>query len=123
MVNSWVSPIDIATAIAEEIASPFVGRKVRYVASVEITYNDLVSVLGKAIGKPELKWLTITDEQMKDGLISVGMNPGIAAGLTEMSAAINSGLLYEDYNLPKPIMGKVKVANFATDFASTYNKL
>lgn len=124
VVNSWVSPIDIAIAIAEEIASPFVGRKVRYVASEEITYNDLVSVLGKAIGNPELKWIAITDEQMKDGLISIGMKPQIAVGLTEMCAAINSGLLYEDYNLHKPsIMGKVKVADFANDFASAYNKL
>ena len=124
VVNSWVSPIDIASAIAEEITSPFVGRKVRYVASEEITYNDLVSVLGKAIGNPELKWLAITDEQMKDGLISVGMKPEIAVGLTEMCAAINSGLLYEDYNLHKPsIMGNVKVAEFANDFASDYNKL
>ncbi|HEA22513.1 MAG TPA: NAD-dependent epimerase/dehydratase family protein [Pricia antarctica] len=124
VVNSWVSPIDITMAIKEEITSPFAGRKVRYVASEEITYNDLVRVLGKAIGKPELKWLAITDEQMKEGLISAGMKPEIAVGLTEMYAAINSGLLYEDYNLHKPsVMGKVKVADFAEDFASAYNKL
>ena len=124
VVNSWVSPIDIALAIAEEIESPFVGRKVRYVASEEITYNDLASVLGKAIGNPELKWLAITDEQMKDGLISAGMKPEIAVGLTEMYGSINSGLLYEDYNLHKPlIMGIVKVADFANDFAFAYNNL
>ncbi|KKL70544.1 hypothetical protein LCGC14_2103870, partial [marine sediment metagenome] len=117
-------PVEEKPAIKEEKTSPFAGRKVRYVASEEITYNDLVRVLGKAIGKPELKWLAITDEQMKEGLISAGMKPEIAVGLTEMYAAINSGLLYEDYNLHKPsVMGKVKVADFAEDFASAYNKL
>jgi uncharacterized protein YbjT (DUF2867 family) len=29
----WVSPIDIAAVIAEEISTPLIGRKVRYVAS------------------------------------------------------------------------------------------
>lgn len=124
VVNSWVSPIDIASAISEEITTPLTGRKVRYVASEELTYNELVSILGNAIGNPELKWLAITDEQMKDGLITAGMNPTIAVGLTEMCSAINSGLLYEDYNLHKPmIFGKVKVKDFANDFASVYNKL
>jgi len=83
----------------------------------------LARILGAAIGKPDLKWVTITDEQMLDGLIAVGMQPKIAAGLTEMYAAINSGLLYEDYNLHKPIiMGKVKAKDFAKDFATVYNQ-
>lgn len=123
VVNSWVSPIDIASAIAEEITTPHTGRKVRYAASEELTYNELAGVLGKAIGKPELKWLTVTDEQMTGGLVSAGMQPKIAAGMTEMYAAINSGLLYEDYNLHKPInMGKVKAEDFSKDFAAAYNK-
>ena len=49
VVNSWVSPIDIASAIAEEITTPVTGRKVRYVASEELTYNELAGILGKAI--------------------------------------------------------------------------
>ena len=124
VVNSWVSPMDIANAIAEEITNPFIGRKVRYVASEEITYRELIKILGNAIGNSDLKWLTITDEQMKEGLVSIGMNPAIAVELTEMYAAINSGLLYEDYNLHKPAnIGKVKVNDFAKDFANAYNQL
>jgi uncharacterized protein YbjT (DUF2867 family) len=124
VVNAWVSPVDIASAIAEEITTPFTGRKVRYVASEELTYNELVGILGKDIGKPELKWLALTDKQMEDGLIAAGMNTKIASGLTEMYAAINSGLLYEDYNLHKPInMGRVKVTDFAKEFAAIYKQL
>ena len=57
----WVSPIDIAAAVAEELATPFEGRKVRYVASDEISCNELASLLGAAIGKPDLKWVVIPD--------------------------------------------------------------
>ena len=122
VTNVWVSPKDIAAAIADEIMTPFIGRKVRYVASEEITYNDLASVLGNAIGKPDLKWLSLTTEQMVSGLIAAGLKSDIAAGLAEMYDAINSGLLYEDYKLNKPtVMGKVKVSDFAKDFAKSYN--
>lgn len=124
VVNAWVSPTDIAGVIAEEITAPLTGRKVRYVASDELTYNELAAVLGKAIGNPNLQWVTITDEQMQAGLETAGMQPGIAAGLTEMYASINSGLLYTHYNLHKPtIMGNVKIKDFSKDFAVAYNQL
>lgn len=123
VVNSWVSPIDIAAAIAEEITGNFIGRQVRYVASEEINYNDLAKTLGDAIGKPDLKWVTLSDEQMENGLIEIGMKKDIAAGLTEMYAAINSGLLYEDYVNNKPkVMGQIKVKDFAKEFAVAYTQ-
>lgn len=121
VVNAWVSPLDIASAIAEEITSSLTERKIRYVASDELTYNELVVIIGKAINNPDLKWVFITDEQMQNGLETAGIQPKIAKGLTEMYASINSGLLYEHYNLNKPIkMGKVKMKDFAKEFAQVY---
>ena len=79
--KAWVSPIDIAAAVAEEIVTPLVGRKVRYVASEEISCNEIAGILGAAIGKPDLKWIVIPDEQLLNGMIAAGMNPQIAAGL------------------------------------------
>ena len=120
----WVSPIDIAAAIAEEMAAPFEGRKVRYVASEEISCNELASVLGAAIGKPDLKWIVIPDEQLLKGMIASGMNPKIAAGLVEMNASgrTRSGKLYEDYNRNQPTLGNVKVKDFAKEFALVYHQ-
>ncbi|SHK18654.1 Uncharacterized conserved protein YbjT, contains NAD(P)-binding and DUF2867 domains [Reichenbachiella agariperforans] len=124
VVNAWVSPTDIASVIAEEITSPLAGQTVRYVTSDELTYNELAAILGEAIGNPDLKWVTITDEQMREGLAAAGMQPAIAEGMMEMYAAINSGLLYEHYNEHKPKkMGKVKMKDFAQDFAEAYNQL
>jgi uncharacterized protein YbjT (DUF2867 family) len=117
----WVSPIDIAAVIAEEIAIPLVARKVRYVASEELTGNETASILGAAIGKPDLQWIIISDAQMLGGLESAGMNPQIAAGLVEMYASLHSGLLAEDYYRNKPtVMGKVKLADFAKEFAAAF---
>lgn len=119
----WVSPIDIAAAIAEEIATPLVGRKIRYVASEELTCNETASILGVAIGKPDLQWIIITNEQMLSGLEAAGMNPQIAAGLVEMYGSLHSGLLAEDYYRNKPaVMGKVKLVDFAKEFAAAFLK-
>ena len=120
---TMVSPTDIAAAIAEEIETPSVGRKVRYVASDERTGNETASVLGAAIGKPDLKWVIISDEQMQTGLEASGLSPRIAAGLVEMYASLQSGLLMQDYERHKPIaLGKVKLEDFAKEFAAVFNR-
>lgn len=120
-VVPWVSPIDIAAAIAEELETPLAGRRVRYVASDERTCNDTASVLGAAIGKPDLKWTIVSDEQARSGLEAAGMNPKIAAGLVEMYAGFHSGLLSEDYYRHRPkVFGKVKLEDFAGEFAAAF---
>ncbi len=118
----WVSPLDIASVIAEEIEKPFEGRKFRYIASDEISPNEVAKILGKAIGKPDLKWLAISDEQMLNGMMAAEFNPQTAKGFVEMNASRRGGVLYEDYNLNKPILGRIKLTDFANDFAITYNK-
>lgn len=116
----WVSPIDIASAIAEEMEKPFNGREIRYVASEEISPNEIAETLGEAIGQPDLKWLKISDEDLLNNLINAGMNPQTAKGFVEMNAARKGNILYEDYFKNRPVLGKIKVKDFAKDFAKVY---
>ncbi len=118
----WVSPLDIAAAIAEEIETPFVGRKVRYVASEELSPNEVAKTLGEAIGMPELKWTSISDEEMLSRLVGAGMNPKTAHGVVEMNRSRRGDVLYTDYRKNKPQPGKVKLSDFAKDFAAVFNK-
>jgi uncharacterized protein YbjT (DUF2867 family) len=121
----WVSPIDIAAAIAEEIVKPLATektRKVRYVASEELSCNEVARILGAAIGKPDLQWNVISDEQLLGGMKSFGMNPVLAKGFIDMNAAMHTGKLFEDYNRNKPALGKVKVKDFAKEFAVAFNR-
>ena len=117
-----VSPLDIAVAIVEEMELPFAGRKVRYVASDEVSPNEIAKILGEAIGKPDLQWMMIADEQMLEGMLSMGVNTKIAEGMVEMQASQRSGKLYEDFYKNKPTYGKVKFTDFAKEFAMEYNK-
>jgi uncharacterized protein YbjT (DUF2867 family) len=118
----WVSPKDIAAAIVSEFEMPPVHRKVRYVVSDERTANETARILGEAIGKPELKWMLISDKETLDGLVAAGMNPKIAEGIVELYAGIHTGVLAEDYQRNKPIsIGKVKLGDFAQEFAVAFN--
>ncbi len=117
----WVSPIDIAEVIAEEIVQHPTERNIRRVGSEDLSGDETAKILGEAIGKPDLKWIVVSDEETINGLTSIGMNPKIAAGLVEMYAALASGLLAEDYNEHKPaVMGRVKMKDFAKDFAVVF---
>lgn len=118
-----VDPRDIAAAAAEEIETPAAGQKVRYVASDERTASEIARILGLAIGKPDLQWVTFTSEQMQGGLEENGMPAHIAANFVEMGASIHSGALMQDYDLQKPIAaGKVKLEDFAKEFAAAFSK-
>ncbi|MEI3789939.1 MULTISPECIES: NmrA family NAD(P)-binding protein [unclassified Chryseobacterium] len=118
----WVSPLDIASTIAEEIEKPFSGREIRYIASEEISPNEIAQTLGEAIGKTDLKWLTVSDEDLLKGMVNAGMNPKTAKGFVEMNAARGNSVLYEDYYLYKPVLGKVKLKEFAKEFAAAYHQ-
>jgi uncharacterized protein YbjT (DUF2867 family) len=118
----WVSPLDIAATIAREIVKPFEGRKILYIASEESTGAEVASILGEAIGKPDLKWVVVSDEQALNGTLAIGINPKIAEGLVEMNASRRGGVLYQDYQRHRPELGKVKMKDFAKEFAVVYNQ-
>ena len=119
---AWVSPIDIAAAVAEELVTPLIGRKVRYVASDELTCNEVAGILGAAIGMPGLKWIIIPDGQLRGSLENFGMPAQLAAGFVEMNASMHRGELFRDYYLNRPVMGNVKMTDFAKEFAAAFTQ-
>jgi len=118
-----VSPKDIAAAAAEALETPAAGKNIRYVASDERTCKEIASALGAAINQPDLKWLTISDAQTQADAEKNGMPANFAAKWVELNAAIHHGLLREDYDLHRHAsMGKVKLEDFAQDFAAAFNQ-
>lgn len=119
----WVSPVDIAAAIVEELESTESGCKVNYVACEELTCQEVATIIGKAVGKPFLKWVLISDKQMTKAIKQLGAPELLANELTEMNKTIHDGSLFEDYYKNKPkTMGQVKMTDFAREFALTYSK-
>lgn len=122
LIEPWVSPLDIAETIAEEIELPFEGRSVRYIASDELSPNEAAAILGEAIGKPDLKWTVIPTEDFIANLVRSGFSMQAAEGLAQMNIGRVSGVVYEDYHKYKPTLGKVKLTDFAKEFAAVFNQ-
>jgi len=114
-----VAPSDIGAAAAEELTKTS-GPKVRYIVSDERTCNEVAAVIGRAIGKPGLQWLTFSDEQYADGLSKAGLPPHFAAMLTELGASVHSGKLREDYDKHKPPFSKVKLEDYVKEYAKDF---
>ncbi|HTR30634.1 MAG TPA: NAD(P)H-binding protein [Puia sp.] len=118
-----VSPADIADAAAEELQQSFTGKGIRYVTSDEKTAGEVASILGAAIGKPDLKWVEFSDADALGGMKQAGLPDEIAKNYTEMGVAIRENKLWDDYIKHKPaVLGKRKFAEFAKEFAAVYNK-
>lgn len=119
-----VHPSDIAAAAAKHLVAPsFTGTVVEYVASDDShTWAEITRTLGVAIGKPGIPFVELTDEQSHGGMIGAGMNPAMAAGFTQMNKAQREGKVQEEYWKNRPAtLGKIKLEDFAKDFAAAYN--
>jgi uncharacterized protein YbjT (DUF2867 family) len=116
-----VHPVDIADAAAEEFQNVFTGNSVRYIVSDERSLSAVAAVLGAAIGKRDLKWVEFTDQQSLEGMEKAGMPRSIAEMYNEMGTAVRSGILFDDYKkINPPFSGKVKLEEFAVEFAGKY---
>jgi uncharacterized protein YbjT (DUF2867 family) len=115
---------DIADAAFEELNKlNFTGNSVRYIASDEVTTDEIAKVIGTAIGKPELPWVTFSDEQAFGGMVQAGLTEEIARNYAEMGHAISDGSMYGDYWAKHPAdLGKTKLKDFAKVFAAVYSQ-
>lgn len=114
-------PLDIAAAAAEELTKSSTGKNARYVASDERTASEAARVLGAAIGKPDLQWQILTDEQTRNGMQQAGVPENIIDGTIELGSAIHNDVMRKGYEQNKPnAFGKIKLEDFAKEFAASF---
>ena len=115
---------DIADVAAEELLHlSFEGKSVKYIVSDEKTTDEVASILGKAIGKPDLKWVNFTDADTLGGMLQNGVPEDVAKNYAEMGAAMRSGEMAAEYNNSRAAtFGKRNLETFAPVFAAAYNQ-
>jgi len=118
-----VHPSDIANVAASFLKDlSFTGTSIEYIASDEKSFAEIAQTLGTSIGKPEIPWVNFSDEDSKNGMLQAGLSETIADGYTQMGQAFRSGKAQEDFYAKglKPT-GKIKLEDFAKDFAAAFN--
>ncbi len=86
---------DIGAAAANALLHPTIrGKQTReLLGQRDITYTEVATIIGQAIGKPDLKYVQVPDDQFRSVLVQMGMSDQFARLLLEMIAAVNSGYM------------------------------
>ena len=83
-----------AAAAAALLKLEFTGKQAReLLGQRDLTYLEVASVIGKAIGNPGLGYMQLGPAQIKPGLLQVGMSSNMADLILEMSESLNSGYM------------------------------
>jgi uncharacterized protein YbjT (DUF2867 family) len=86
----------------------------------DITMRDATTVLGKAIGKPDLAYVQFPDEEVEKALIGMGVAPSWAASFIEMDRAINERKVRPVEARSKENTTPTTIEQFAPAFAAAY---
>ncbi len=86
---------DIGAAAAEALLRlDFHGQQTQELLGPrDVTYAETAKIIGLAIGKPDLTYVQLPDEQVIQAMTGMGISRNMAQLLCEMSAAINNGYM------------------------------
>ncbi|HZW38414.1 MAG TPA: NmrA family NAD(P)-binding protein [Ignavibacteriaceae bacterium] len=92
-----VATDDVAAELSELIIKDnFRGKHVIYLLGPrDYSMNEAAKIIGKEIGKPDLKYIKVTYEEEKKGLVDAGIPESLAEGFVGLSKGINDKVLYE----------------------------
>ncbi|HEY1465280.1 MAG TPA: NAD(P)H-binding protein [Terriglobales bacterium] len=81
---------DFAAGALERL--DFTGHQVQDLfGQRDLTYREIATIIGNAMGKPDLKYVQLTSEQFRGVLRQIGMSEETARLLVEMTESMNSG--------------------------------
>jgi hypothetical protein len=86
---------DVAEIIARHLANlDFRGKRVQAVMGPrDYTYSEVTSLIGKAIGQPDLPYVQVPVEQIKQTFLGNGFAEDFVDNLLEMGTAIKTGFM------------------------------
>ena len=86
---------DIGTAAADALLHPTArGKQTReLLGERDLSYTEVAAALGNAVGKPDLKYVQLSDDQARGAMVEMGMSDQSARLILEMAAALNSGYM------------------------------
>lgn len=117
-----VATEDIARVAADHLLKlDFNGKQVEYILGPrDVSYNEAAKILGKEIGKPDLKYIQVPAEDVRKSLLQWGLSESSSDAMLEMIEGINQGRIYEDAKRTPETTTKTSIEQFAKQFAEVY---
>lgn len=118
----FIATQDIAEVASEYLLNPtFTGKSVRpLLGSKNYTMNEVTTQLGKAIGKPDLKYVHFSYDDVLQGMMSMGFSKSVASGMIELGEGINLGI-FDNEERNSESTTKTSIEEFAKTFSYVYN--
>jgi len=115
----WIATRDIGAAAADELLRlEFRGHSIRELHGPrDLTWNDVVRAVGKAVGKPDLRYIQGSYEDTKQGMVQAGLQPAMADALVEMYRAMNEKRLVAVQPRSPRTTTPTTIDAFAAEFA------
>lgn len=90
---SMIASCDIGNAAAEALLRrDFGGKQTReLLGQRDLDYTEATTIMGKAIGKPDLKYIQAPEDQVRAAMVQMGMSENLARLILELASALNSG--------------------------------
>jgi uncharacterized protein YbjT (DUF2867 family) len=90
---AMIATRDIGAAAADALVEQSVrGKQTReLLGQRDLSYTEVTTIIGQGIGKPDLKYIQLSDDQVRNVFVQMGMSEQFARLILEMSAALNSG--------------------------------
>lgn len=120
-----VATKDIAAVAAKRLLDlNFAGNSIEYVlGSRDLSYNDIARVIGKAIDKPDLKYVQFSYEDAKNGMEQSGfVSANLAELFNELSEGFNNGKALNAHTRKSQNTSPTSIEEFSQGFAYVYNK-
>ncbi len=114
---------DIAAYAAKRLmALDFSGHNLGYLFGERaVTFNEVARAYGKAIGKPDLKYVEVAFEDAKKAFMQLGASESFADMVNTSSKAINEGRHLAVEHRDAASTTPTSIEEFAETFAYVYN--
>ena len=113
---------DIAHVAAEYLTKlNFTGSSVRdLLGQRDLSMIEMTELLGKAIGKPSLRYVQFSYEAAKEAMLGMGLSPDVARVMNEMYEAFNEGRILNGIERKTENTTETTFEEFSVEFARLY---
>lgn len=119
---AMIATKDIGACAADRLAKrDFSGKTVRdLLGQRDLSLNEAAAIIGKKLGKPDLKYVAFPYDEAEKGMVGMGLTPDMSRLYIEMSKALNEGLFAVGIGRTKENTTPTSFEEFADVFAKMY---
>jgi len=119
---AMIAAKDIGACASERLMKrDFSGKSVRdLLGQRDLSLDEAAAVIGKKLGKPDLKYIAFPYDDAEKGMVAMGLTPDLSRLYIEMSKALNDGLFAVNIPRTRENTTLTSIEEFADVFAKIY---